>query len=241
MRRTSLPILNPCHVDWDAMTGDDRRRHCTECAQDVVDLSALTERAARALLGRNQGERLCVRYEHDARGDIVFARPVQGRRLPVAALVTALAACTANPEVVEPLVAPDPAAGAPLAEPDPTAAECVLADDDVAGQCDLDDPALQRIVIDVVVEAKVLSWAVNTTVSGSRTMGIPVIPPRELARRVEPPADRARPARAPRPGSPQRASLEPLEPLTARPERPWDDDELDPAARAAAIVKRTLR
>jgi hypothetical protein len=53
-------IAEPCHEDWDAMTGDLRERHCARCELRVVDLSELRRDAAAELL-RRDGRR-CVRF-----------------------------------------------------------------------------------------------------------------------------------------------------------------------------------
>lgn len=89
-----LPIPEPCHESWEAMTGDDRRRHCASCEHSVAALSALTRDEASVLLA-TRGEHRCVRYEHDAAGVIWFAdskgtdkpgskpvRPMMGRVVP---------------------------------------------------------------------------------------------------------------------------------------------------------------
>lgn len=78
-----LPIPEPCHESWEAMTGDDRRRHCVSCDHSVVGLSALTRGEASALLA-TQGEHRCVRYEHDAAGVIRFADSKEADDKPAA-------------------------------------------------------------------------------------------------------------------------------------------------------------
>jgi hypothetical protein len=90
-----LPILEPCAEDWSAMTGDERRRHCSSCDREVVHLSAMTVDEAWQALSARPGERVCVRYNCDADDNIVFAP-----RVRAVALATTLAACTAG-EVVE--------------------------------------------------------------------------------------------------------------------------------------------
>ena len=67
-----LQIPAPCHESWEAMAGDERRRHCASCDHSVVALSALTRDEAITLLA-TRGEHDCVRYEHDAAGVIRFA------------------------------------------------------------------------------------------------------------------------------------------------------------------------
>jgi len=70
--RARLPILDnirvaaPCTRDWDAMTGDDRVRHCDDCKLDVYNLSGMTRGEAEALIASRIGP-LCVRFyrRHD--------------------------------------------------------------------------------------------------------------------------------------------------------------------------------
>lgn len=75
MRRDDLKIHEPCHADWDAMTGDETRRHCAECQLDVHHLSGMTRRQAERTLRANEGK-LCVRYAVDAAGTLQF-RPAR--------------------------------------------------------------------------------------------------------------------------------------------------------------------
>jgi hypothetical protein len=90
MRRTHLPIADPCHEDWDAMDPVERGRFCRSCDKQVYDLSSMTEHEARGVLQEHAGENLCVRYCHDSAGNIRFrTRPAR-----VAALALAMAACT---------------------------------------------------------------------------------------------------------------------------------------------------
>jgi hypothetical protein len=91
MRRTHLPIANPCHEDWDAMHPVERGRFCDSCDKSVFDLSSMTEAEASETLREHAGQRICVRYCHDTAGTIRF-RPERPMRAAVLAL--AMAACT---------------------------------------------------------------------------------------------------------------------------------------------------
>lgn len=75
MNRTDLPIANPCAADWRTMTLADRGRFCGACKKVVRELAQLTETEARALLASPPTEGLCVRYVHDATGEILFRHP----------------------------------------------------------------------------------------------------------------------------------------------------------------------
>jgi hypothetical protein len=84
MNRTDLPIATPCHADWSTMTLADRGRFCGACRKVVRELARMTEDEARAMLASPPTEGLCVRYVHDATGEIVFRRD---RVVPVGRLV----------------------------------------------------------------------------------------------------------------------------------------------------------
>jgi hypothetical protein len=115
MHTSQIPIPAPCSADWRAMKPHDRKRFCDSCKKHVHDLSAMTLAEARAVLASPPLDGLCVRYLHDAHGDIVFqAGPitptflVRAKRLAAyAALPVAMAACTVRPST------PPPVMGAP--------------------------------------------------------------------------------------------------------------------------------
>jgi hypothetical protein len=75
MKRDDARIATPCGVDWRAMSrrGHARRaRLCSACDKLVHDLSAMAEHEARALLHAPPAEGLCIRYLHDANGNLWF-------------------------------------------------------------------------------------------------------------------------------------------------------------------------
>lgn len=61
----SMKITSPCDQSWDAMERRGANRHCARCDQEVVDLSRMTEREARARVQQREG-RLCVVMRMDA-------------------------------------------------------------------------------------------------------------------------------------------------------------------------------
>src|SRR5688572_24362964 len=89
VERTLVP--RNCDVDWRAMgESEDAARMCDRCSTPVHDLSAMDPEAARALL-RSPG-RVCVRYLHDARGQVVHGEPPQAAQIiPASALLSASA------------------------------------------------------------------------------------------------------------------------------------------------------
>jgi hypothetical protein len=80
MRLSTLRVVEPCHADWDAMSGDAHARHCEHCRLQVTDLSELTRGEAEDLLARGGPDgRLCVRYTQDAAGAVVTRTTRQER------------------------------------------------------------------------------------------------------------------------------------------------------------------
>src|SRR5690349_19516124 len=75
MHRSHLQVRSSCGESWAEMHGGVRRRFCEACQHHVVNLSALTEKEALEIVGRaaaEPSERLCVRYESDREGQILF-------------------------------------------------------------------------------------------------------------------------------------------------------------------------
>jgi hypothetical protein len=70
---SSLDVINvasPCPASWDAMTGDNRVRHCAGCSLNVYNLSDMTRDEAEALVQQREG-RLCVRFFRRADGTVI--------------------------------------------------------------------------------------------------------------------------------------------------------------------------
>jgi len=100
--RMRLPVLDgirvaaPCSADWDAMTGDDRVRHCDECKLDVYNLSGMTRDEAEDLVASRIGP-LCVRFYRRTDGTLLTADCPTGvrrrhrRRLLIASATGAVA------------------------------------------------------------------------------------------------------------------------------------------------------
>ncbi len=72
MKTSDLRIAAPCTLDWKKMTPAEGGRFCGECKKVVRDLSKLTRAEARKLVVERSGD-LCVRYVHNAKGDVFFA------------------------------------------------------------------------------------------------------------------------------------------------------------------------
>ncbi|MCA9681303.1 MAG: hypothetical protein KC457_03840 [Myxococcales bacterium] len=84
MRSKDIPVSG-CRESWERMRveGGGVRRFCDSCQTHVHDLSAMDERRARAFLTATQGMDLCLAYDHDERGRIVFADHAAPREAPV--------------------------------------------------------------------------------------------------------------------------------------------------------------
>jgi hypothetical protein len=65
-------VASPCSANWDAMTGDDRVRHCGSCNKSVFNLSAMNRSEAEALL-QSVNESICVRLYRRADGTVMTA------------------------------------------------------------------------------------------------------------------------------------------------------------------------
>ena len=66
----SLRVASPCHVGWEAMSGDERVRHCASCRLNVYNISAMTTAEAEDLILTREG-RLCIRLYKRADGTVL--------------------------------------------------------------------------------------------------------------------------------------------------------------------------
>ncbi|HEX9794847.1 MAG TPA: hypothetical protein VGC54_12760 [Planctomycetota bacterium] len=79
-RLDALRIQSPCAASWDAMRGDDRARHCQDCALSVHSLVAYSRKEAADLL-EDSGGRLCLRIVRDADGRVLTRDDLRPRGL----------------------------------------------------------------------------------------------------------------------------------------------------------------
>lgn len=73
-----IHIASPCPVSWDAMPGDDRVRHCSQCDQSVYTLTELTAGEVAALFADATP---CVRLYRRADGTVITRDCPAGRAL----------------------------------------------------------------------------------------------------------------------------------------------------------------
>ncbi len=72
-RRVHLEVLDvaePCTEDWSAMRGDDVRRFCGLCHQNVFNLSAMDRATAERFVAEAEG-RVCIRFYRRLDGTVV--------------------------------------------------------------------------------------------------------------------------------------------------------------------------
>lgn len=55
-----IQIASPCHVSWEAMTGDERTRFCASCKLHVYNVSEMSREEAEAFIASREG-RACLR------------------------------------------------------------------------------------------------------------------------------------------------------------------------------------
>ncbi len=106
-----LTVRTPCRENWNAMSGDDKRRFCGSCSKHVHHLSELTEAEATALV-KQPG--ICGRFRQDASGRVVFADsgPTLTRLAKAAAAVVLTASVVSSPAMAGGQAAsPDEATG----------------------------------------------------------------------------------------------------------------------------------
>lgn len=83
-RLYQLKVVSPCSTDWDRMSGDEKKRFCTECDKFVYDFSQMTRRQVEAIVSIYQG-RMCARITRLPDGSLLTlenppAHPLVARR-----------------------------------------------------------------------------------------------------------------------------------------------------------------
>jgi len=84
-------IAAPCHVDWESMTGDERKRFCGDCKLNVYNISSMSTKDAAKLIRQTEG-RACLRLYRRKDGTIITDNcPVGLRKIRDRARKTAAA------------------------------------------------------------------------------------------------------------------------------------------------------
>src|SRR5262245_26956232 len=85
-RLDQLKVVSPCSTDWDRMSGDEKKRFCSECDKYVYDFSQMTRRQVEAIVSIHRG-RMCARITLRPDGSLVTleappVHPIVARRAP---------------------------------------------------------------------------------------------------------------------------------------------------------------
>lgn len=83
-----ISVATPCHVDWDTMSGDERKRFCGNCKKNVYNLSDMPEKEATSFISKEVGAGRvpCIQFYKREDGTILFDNcPVALRKVRDAA------------------------------------------------------------------------------------------------------------------------------------------------------------
>lgn len=65
-----LRVASPCYVGWETMSGDERKRLCSQCGINVYNIQGMTPHEVRGLV-QNRKDRPCIRLYRRADGTVV--------------------------------------------------------------------------------------------------------------------------------------------------------------------------
>jgi hypothetical protein len=97
-RLDDVRVAAPCPANWDAMSGNDRVRFCSQCNLNVYNLSGMSRNEAASFVNRTE-DRVCVRYYRRTDGAIltdncpVGLRALKRRAIKVANAVLSSVIC----------------------------------------------------------------------------------------------------------------------------------------------------
>src|SRR5262249_47140570 len=69
-RIDQLKVVSPCSTDWDQMSGDEKKRFCSECDKFVYDFSRMTRRQVEAIVSIHRGQ-MCARITRRPDGSLL--------------------------------------------------------------------------------------------------------------------------------------------------------------------------
>lgn len=67
----NIKIATPCKMDWNKMTGDERKRYCQECKLHVYNVSELSPKETVDLLQNANGGRVCLQLYRRKDGTVM--------------------------------------------------------------------------------------------------------------------------------------------------------------------------
>ncbi|MGV3722772.1 MAG: hypothetical protein ACO1SX_17855 [Actinomycetota bacterium] len=85
-----IQIASPCHMNWDEMEGDDRKRYCRGCRLHVFNISEMDVEEAAQLIS-DSTDRLCVRLYRRRDGTVLTQDCPVGLRAAIRRRATAFA------------------------------------------------------------------------------------------------------------------------------------------------------
>lgn len=89
-----IRIASPCHMSWDEMAGDDRKRYCTGCRLHVFNISEMDVEEAAQMIS-DSTDRLCVRLYRRRDGSVLTQDCPVGLRAAIRRRVAAFASSVA--------------------------------------------------------------------------------------------------------------------------------------------------
>lgn len=66
----AMRVAKPCSASWEAMTGDERSRMCSQCSIRVYNIEEMTASEVRDFVFTNEG-RTCIRLHRRADGTVI--------------------------------------------------------------------------------------------------------------------------------------------------------------------------
>jgi hypothetical protein len=74
-----IDVANSCPASWEAMSGDDRARNCSQCDRMVYNISGLSRTEASELIANREG-RMCIRLHRRPDGTVITSDCPKGLR-----------------------------------------------------------------------------------------------------------------------------------------------------------------
>ena len=72
-----IQVPKPCHEDWNAMRLNENGRFCDSCAKSVIDFTKMKAPEIQEYFIRNQGKKICGRFNNEQLESIKIAVPAQ--------------------------------------------------------------------------------------------------------------------------------------------------------------------
>lgn len=63
MEKSKIIIPNPCNVNWDEMTPNDKGKHCGSCNKTVVDFTTMNDKQIKDYLNSSKMQKVCGHFK----------------------------------------------------------------------------------------------------------------------------------------------------------------------------------